>query len=117
MALYDPPSLAMLYMRGRLMARLNNWSVVQDLFQKILERIETQPYQSISYQVECKYWIAQALKNQNKKDEAYRLVIHALAQSKNWIKDKELENPLESFDTIKELLEKLRNELGKDMME
>ena len=115
MKLNDTPSLGTLYMRGRLMARFEKWSAVQDIFQRILKRLVVQPYQSISYQVECKYWIAEALKSQNQPDEAYKLVIHTLAQSKNWAKDKEIENPLEGFDIIKKRLGKLHDKLEKEI--
>jgi len=115
MKLSDPPSLGSLYMYGRLMAWFEKWSAVQDIFQSILERLVAQPDQSISYQVECKYWIAEALKNQHKPAEAYKLVKQALAQSEYWIKDKELENPLESFDVIKKWLEQLKDDLEKKL--
>lgn len=115
MKLGDHPSLGILYMRGRLMVWFTNWSAVQDIFQKILNRLSAQPYQSISYQVECKYWIAEALKSQNQSAKAYELVIHALEQSKNWVKDKELENPIESFDAIKKQMKKLKDNLEKEM--
>ena len=115
MKLSDPPSLGSLYMRGRLMIWFEKWSSAQDIFQRILKRIVDQPYQSISYQVECKYWIAEALKSQNQPDEAYELAIHALAQSKNWVKDNELESALEGFDIIKKRLKKLHEQLEKEI--
>lgn len=115
--LIDPPSMGTLYMRGRLMAKFENWPTAQDIFKRILDRLVVYSHQSISYQVECKYWIALALKNQNQPDEAYNLVINALAQSKNWVKDRELENPFEGFDVIKKQLEKLRDTLEKERAE
>jgi len=115
--LVNPPTMGTLYMRGRLMVKFENWSAVQDIFKIILNRLQVYSHQSISYQVECKYWIALALKNQNQPDEAYNLVINALAQSKNWVKDRELENPFEGFDVIKKQLEKLRDTLEKERAE
>jgi len=97
------------------MVWFKNWPVVLDIFQQILTRIENQPYQSISYQVECKYWIAKALKNQNKQEEAYELLKCALIQSKDYNKDQELENPIDSFDDIKKRLEKLKDILGDEL--
>jgi tetratricopeptide (TPR) repeat protein len=115
--LNDPPPLGSLYMRGRLMVRLGKWSEVQTIFREILNRIVAQPYQSISYQVECKYWIAEALHAQNQTEQAYKLAKSAFVQSENWIKDNELENPFESFDEIrtqlKILSEKLQTEITK----
>lgn len=117
MKLSTPPPLGTLYMRGRLMVRLGKWSEVQEVYQKILDRLVAQPYQSISYQVECKYWIAEALSAQNQTEHAYQLAASALVQSENWIKDNELENPFESFNEIraqlKILSEKLQAEVTK----
>lgn len=97
------------------MVWFKEWSEVQDIFQQILNRLIAQPYQSISYQVECKYWIAEALNAQNQLDQAYELATLALAQSKEWIKDNELENPLENFGTIKKRLKKLHERLRKEL--
>ena len=113
MELSNTPSIATLYMRGRLMAKFEKWSEVQDIFQSILNQLVIQSPQSIGYQVECKYWIGEALMNQNQPNEAYELVIQALSQSKNWIKEKEMDNPLEGFDIIKNHLEKLHDDLEK----
>jgi hypothetical protein len=117
MKLIDPPSLGTLYMRGRLMVTFENWAAVQDIFEKILGQLMAYSHQSISYQVECKYWIALALRNQNQTDEAYELVLSSLAQSENWVKDRELENPFEGFDVIKKHLEKLYDILEKERAE
>jgi len=105
--IYEPPSLGALYMRGRLMIMYKDWISVRNIFQNILDRIVAQPYQSISYQVECKYWIAVALKNQNQLVESFDLVKHALDQSESWVKGRELENPFEDVDFIKKQLKKL----------
>ncbi len=115
MKLSDPPSLPTLYLRARLMTRFDKWSEAQDIFQGILRMLEIQTYQSVSFQVECKYWIARAFNYQNQTGEAFELVKQALAQSKNWVKDNELENPFEGFDTIKQLLEELHDKLESEI--
>ncbi len=117
MKICDPPSLPALYMHGRLMAIFGKWPDVQSTFQEILKRLVVQPYQSISYMVECKYWIAKALKKQSRLKEANKLVIQALVQSKNWIKEKELENPFEDFDTIIDMLNQLHESLEKNIVQ
>jgi len=114
--LNDPPSLGSLYMRGRLMAHFERWLEVQDIYQKILNRIVAQPYQSVGYQVECKYWIAEASYAQNQLDKAYELATSALAQSKERNKDDELENAIDNFDDIKKRLEKLHENLKRELI-
>lgn len=113
MTYIDPPALSTLYMRGRLMVTFGNWQQAEDIFQIILNRLLEQPYLSISYQAECKYWMALALKNQMEFEKAFELVADALEQSKNWEKRKELENPFESFAVIIERLTELHDELEK----
>jgi len=105
--LSDPPPIGSLYLRGRLLIHLEKWSEVPAIFQNILEQIVAQPYQSISYQVECKYWMAEALHAQNQTEQAYHLAASALAQSESWMKGTELENPFESFEEIRARLRKL----------
>ncbi|MFC1650556.1 hypothetical protein ACFL2X_03200 [Candidatus Latescibacterota bacterium] len=115
MELNDTPSIGTLFLRGRMMAKFEKWAAVKDIFQKIHARLVIHPYQSIGYQVECKYWIAEALKHQNQQDEAYKLVINALNQCKKRIKENEIDNPLEGFDIIKKRLEKLCVQLERDL--
>jgi tetratricopeptide (TPR) repeat protein len=102
-----PPPLGTLYLRGRLMIQLKKWPEVQAVYQALLDQIVAQPFQSISYQVECKYWIAEALTAQNQTERAYQLAASALAQSESWMKGNELENPFESFEEIQVRLRKL----------
>ena len=116
MELSNPPSLGTLYMRGRLMATFGNWVEVKELFRRILKRLLMHPYQSIAYKVECQYWIAEALKNLHQPNKALELTTQALAQSENWIKERELENPIESFNVIKERLKILHDTLKKDLV-
>lgn len=110
-------SLSTLYMRGRIYEKLGEWESSQDIFQRILDELILQPHKSISYMVECKYWIAKALANQNRKQEAYKLVTDALIQSKDWNKDNELENPFEDFEIIVEWLEELKEVLENNLAE
>ncbi len=115
MKLDEPPSLGALYMRGRLMAHFERWPEVEEYYREILSRLIDQPYQSIGYQVECKYWICEALKAQNRLAEAYELAGQALVQSRSRKKNSELENPLENFEVIRKRLEKLHEKLGKEL--
>jgi tetratricopeptide (TPR) repeat protein len=113
----DPPSLPSLYMLGRLNAKFEKWPEVQEIFEGILQRLEIQEYQSNSYQVECKYWIAKSLKKQGQPVKANKFVIQALKQSEKWVKEDELENPFEAFEIIEEWLEKLQIELEDEIAE
>jgi hypothetical protein len=117
MTLIDPPSMGTLYIRGRLMAKYKNWPAVQEIFEEILSRLVVYPHRSIGYQVECKYWIVLSLKNQQQLQEAFELTVNALAQSKDYVKEHELENPFENFEEIKKRLEKLHEKLKKEISE
>ena len=115
MAFADPPSTPALYMRGRLFTHFGRWSEAETIFRQILNRLVDFPYQSIGYQVECKYWIAEALKATGKHDQAYELCVEALTQSTKRNKEIELENPVDGFDDIKERLEELHKSLKKEL--
>ncbi|MEL6823489.1 MAG: hypothetical protein AAFP70_17150, partial [Calditrichota bacterium] len=80
-----------LYLRGILEAKRSDWSQTSALFSEILERLEAHPYQSVGYQVECKYWLALAAKGMNDMETAKKLTAEAYQLSKNRNKDKELE--------------------------
>ena len=108
MQYHDPPSLGALYMRGRLMAHFERWHEVEALNLKLLERLDEQ---SIGYQVECKYWIAIALRAQDRTDEAYSLTQQALWQSRMRDSDAELESAVEPFAAIMKRLVELNKEL------
>lgn len=116
MQLTEIPSLSSLYLRGRVLVKFEKWQEVQDVFQQVLKRLVEHPYPSVSFQVECQYWIAEALVNQNKADEAYKIVKNALAQSENWVAENELESALEGFETILEWLEELNDKLEDNMI-
>ncbi len=117
MKVSDPSPLSTLYMNGRIMAKFEKWPEAQNSFQQVLMRLEVQPFQSISYQVECKYRIALTLIKQNQKREAFELVKKAVKQSKSWVKENELENPFESFEVIKERLVDLNDNLEKEIIQ
>lgn len=107
----EAPNLTDLYFKGKFLAKKQKWSEVKSTFEEILEKIKDHPYQSIGYQVECKYWIARALSEEGKPEEALQLVREALAQSRQRNSDTELEGHLESFDMIRSDLENLNNKL------
>ena len=108
MKLADPPSKGALYIRGRLMARLGNWPEAEAAYRELLSRL---PARSIGYQVECKYWIAEALNAQQRLAEAHEMAREALTQSKSRNKAAELESALDDFDTIRKRLEELDRRL------
>ena len=83
------------------------------VFEQIYEKIKDHPYQSIGYQVECKYWIARVLSEQGKDQEALQLAREAISLSRQRKSEAEIEGPLDSFDEIKKDLEKLHQDLSK----
>lgn len=101
-----------LYLRGILEAKRNDWAQTSEMFTQILERLEAHPYQSIGYQVECKYWLALAAKGQNDLETAKKLTAEAYQLSKTRNKDKELEGPIFEFGKIMDMLDDLKKELS-----
>ena len=103
------------YYRGRLLIQLDQWSEVEQIFHRILTRLENYPYQSIGFQVECKYWMAKALDNQGKFRAATKLTQAALQQSRKRNGDREIEGYIEKFKDIQKDLVKLHYELLKKL--
>ncbi len=112
---HGAPSMAALYMRGRLMAHYQRWPEVETIYRELLSRLIDHPYKSVGYQVECKYWIAEALKALDKPEEAYELTVEARSQSLKRNKESEQENPIDNFDEIKKQLDKLHDSLQKEL--
>jgi len=111
----EGPNLTDLYFKAKFLTKKEQWPEVQSLFEQIYEKIKDNQYQSIGYQVECKYWIARALSEQGKEQEALTMAREAMALSKTRDSDTEIEGPLDSFDEIKKDLEKLQEELSKKL--
>ncbi|MGH1362545.1 MAG: hypothetical protein ACRBF0_03250 [Calditrichia bacterium] len=101
-----------LYLRGLLEAQRQDWTKTRELFTKILTRLESHQYQSIGYQVECKYWLALAAQKQNDLENAKKLATEARAMSKKRNKDVELEGPIFEFNAIMDRLKELEKQLG-----
>jgi tetratricopeptide (TPR) repeat protein len=104
-----------LYLRGRLMAEFGNWSEAKALFTEIRDRLKTQLNASIGYQVECQYWIAEALRAEKDYQGAFTLTNETLLLSEQRNSDLELEGQFDSFDDIKNRLKKLQEELEKEL--
>ncbi len=109
------PSMTELYLRGRLMFEFGRWQEVETIFRELLQRLEKHRYQSIGYQVECKYRIAKALQQQGRAPEALALAGVALALSEKRNAKVELESDLGSYSDTKAALKKLKPELKKQM--
>jgi len=109
----EAPNLTDLYFKGKLLAIKQQWPEVKSIFEQIYEKIKDHPYQSIGYQVECKYWIARGLSEEGHDQEALQLTREALSLSRQRNSDAEIEGHLDSFDDIKKDLEKLHEELNK----
>jgi tetratricopeptide (TPR) repeat protein len=91
------------------------WSTAKSIFRELLKRLEGHRYQSIGYQVECKYRIAQALRQQGRVPEALALASSALALSKKRNAKVEMESDLGSFSDTLKALKRLGDELKKQM--
>lgn len=115
MAQYQKQLISSLYLHGRTLIHFDRWPEVQANFEEILNRLKNYQYQSIGYQVECKYWIAAALKGQGKLEEALSLTREALAQGEQRNKDVELEGQFNNFDDVKGWLKDLKKDLEKEL--
>ena len=104
----EPATNGSLYMRGRLLARRQDWSNVEVTFKTLLEKL---PPRSVGYQVECKYWIARASHELGREQDAREWAAEALAQSETRQPDLELENALDTFGTIYQRLVALQQVL------
>jgi tetratricopeptide (TPR) repeat protein len=107
----QPANMTELYLRGRLMFEFGRWPEVETIFRELLQRLVSHQYQSLGYQVECRYRIAKALQQQGRHKEALALADEALALSEKRNAKVELESDLGSFSDIKKALEKLAEEL------
>ncbi len=111
------PVLPALYMRGRLDVQNDKWVEAEKSFRQVLSQLESYKYPSIGYQIECKYWIANALYHHGKSDEAFKVADDALKMVPKRDKDAELENPIDNFNDIKseldDLYKELKQKLGK----
>lgn len=110
-----PQIMTELYLRGRIMFEFGRWPEVEMIFRELLQRLEKQQYQSIGYQVECKYRITKALQQQGHSKEALALADEALLQSEKRAAKAELESDLGSYSDNLKALKRLDDELRKQM--
>ena len=101
-----------LYLRGRLLEKLDRHLEAQPVFQRLLVRLEAKEYAGLGYQIECKYRLARIKVKQNQLVAARALAAEALAMCDRRDGDKELESDLIGFDQIKAELEELHRELS-----
>jgi len=106
-----PPSLSDLYYKGRLLAKLGRWAEAESLFRELLGRLESQELASVGYKVESQYWLALALKTQDRVSEALRFTREALNQCEKRKTDRELEGPFENFEEIRTQLRELHEQM------
>jgi len=107
----NTPSISDLYYKARLLIEFERWPEVEAVFGEILKRLEGDKFASIGYLVECKYWIAAALRAQNKGSEALQWTQNAIAQSEKRNGDLELESPFEDYREIENRLKNLHSAL------
>jgi tetratricopeptide (TPR) repeat protein len=106
-----PPSVSDLYYKGRLLVKSQRWPEVASVFTEILQRLENSEFAALGYKVECRYWLALALAEQNRESEALQLTKEALEQSESRNAEKELESPFENFREIHARLTQLNKKL------
>lgn len=104
----EPPTNGTLYMRGRLAAQQGDWSEVEANFRRLLGRLTEE---SVGYQVECKYWIAQSLNKRGQTRAARHLAGEAIEQARHRQASAELESALDDFDTVHSWLRQLDESL------
>lgn len=105
----EPPTNGSLYLRGRLLAQQQDWPAVESTFHQLLAKLTEK---SVGYQVECKYWIARALVEQEQPESALQLTKQALEQSRARDADLELESALEGFEVVLDRLVELQKDLS-----
>jgi tetratricopeptide (TPR) repeat protein len=101
------PTLMDLYYQGRLSMKFQRWEEAETLFQDLLLRLERSEMASTGYQAECRYWIALAMKEQNRTEGALELAQEALALAEMREAELELEGPFENFNEIHHRLKDL----------
>ncbi|MCI0690821.1 hypothetical protein L0337_02320 [candidate division KSB1 bacterium] len=106
-----PQIMTELYLRGRIMFEFGRWPEVEMIFRELLQRLKKHRYQSIGYQVECKYRVAKALQQRGRHKDALALADEALAQSEKRNAKAELESDLGSFNEMLKALKRLKEEL------
>jgi tetratricopeptide (TPR) repeat protein len=99
-----PKNPAMLYRRGRILQALSRWQEAIAVFENLHSILETTPYQSISYQVECLFHMANSHYQLGSYGESQRLCAEAVALEKTCDFSKETDGPLEKFADIKKQL-------------
>jgi tetratricopeptide (TPR) repeat protein len=115
MVLYEEQLISSLYLHGIILSHFERWPEVQETFEEILSRLENYPYPSTGYQVECKYWIAGALRGQGQLEQALSLTEEALKQGEQRNKDTELEGQFNNFDDTKDWLKELKKDVEKEL--
>ncbi len=106
-----PKNPSMLYRRGRILQALSRWQEAMDVFQQLHAILETTPYRSISYQVECLYQLAKCHYQLGNYSESYRLCGEALVLEKSCDFSKETDGPLETFAEIRKQLHELNDKV------
>lgn len=108
----EQPSFSDLYLKARLLIEFERWQEAENTLTDLLHRLEASKYQSIGYQVECKYWLALTLRSQKKTTEARDISVQALSQCQKRDANLEVESSFEDFQDIRDKMEDLVHELS-----
>jgi tetratricopeptide (TPR) repeat protein len=103
------------YYQARIAVELDHWEIIEPLFEEIFKKLENYKYQSIGFQVECRYWIAKGLSERKAYKLAFQETTKALQLSRKRDGDEEMEGVLENYKDILKSLEKLHYDLIKKL--
>ena len=106
-----PNNPAMLYRRGRILQALNRWQEAIAVFGELDALLKNTLYQSVSYQIECRYQMAKSHYQLGNYGESQRLCVDAIAKERYCDFSKETDGPLESFSDIQKQLHELNDKV------
>ncbi|MCG8607084.1 tetratricopeptide repeat protein [bacterium] len=101
-----------LYRRGNIYRELGQWENAVTAFEELMDLLETTEYQSISYQVECLFRMAQGHFELGNYLEAQRLCREAIEREAICDFSKEIEGPLEKHSEVKKMIRDLQDQVG-----
>lgn len=107
---HDDPTW--IYLTAKILDKLNRYSESETYFRRLLEILESAPYQAYSYIAECHYGIAKCRFEAGDYRSARESLTTAFALSSRWDKQRELEGPLLDFDKVLQRMNELQLKLA-----
>lgn len=114
-SLYDifPTNPACLYMRYKILEKLENWKEAGISCRKLLEHLKSSNYSSIGYEVECYYNLALCSYETDNFELALNEINNAMELKSKRDNAKEIEGPLDDFNDVVKKAEKLYKNIKK----